>query len=131
MEIDEIDHVATITISEAGEISVAPDPIQTIPGKAIVFVIVNNHGQEHKVSVSPFHFHRKPDSRPDAPDHPIDLFAKFWDDVDAEDAGAFQLRVRDKGDFPSGSDDTRPFRYKYTIAAKGLPDYDPDLEINN
>jgi len=125
-----VDAVATITIDPSGNISVSPDPITTIPGKHIVFLIRNDQSRDHNVSVSPFHFDRKSGTDPNSPDKPVSVFAKFFDDVPAKDVGAFILHVRDKDEF-GGEPTGRVFLYKYTIAASDLPDKDPDIEINN
>lgn len=126
----EVNYVATITIDAAGQITVDPDPIMTIPNKHIVFLIRNNHDRAHHVSINPFHFEKRNDTDPDSPDLPIDVFTKFFDDVDAGDVGAFVFRVRGKENF-GGEPSGRYFKYKYTIKASGLADKDPDIGINN
>jgi hypothetical protein len=125
-----IDAVATITIDESGAISVSPDPITTIPGKHIVFLIKNDHSHDHHVSVNPFNFQTRNGTDPGSPDKPINVFVKFFDDVPAGDVGAFVLGVRDKDEF-GGEPSGRVFKYKYTIKASDLPDKDPDIDINN
>ena len=120
-----IDRVATITIDASGNISVSPDPFSTAPDKHIVFVIVNNHGEKHKVHVSPSNLKKL--GKPTDPDAPIHQLGKFSDDVDRDDVGVFSMHVKDKNHFgPPGT-----YPYKYTIEVSGLPDKDPEIDINN
>jgi hypothetical protein len=119
-----IDHVATITINAAGNISVSPDPMTTEPDRHIVFVIENNHNQKHHVGVSAFHFQKTKPSDPDDPVHKLGIHS---DDVEAGDAGAFKMHVKDKDHFGSSG----KYSYKYTVTASGLPDLDPQIDINN
>jgi len=119
-----IDRVVTITIDAAGNISVSPDPISTEPDRHIVFVILNDHNQEHDVSISPFHFEKK---KKDDPDDPVHKLGKFSDDVDPGDGGSFSMHVKDKGHFGASG----KYSYKYTVKASNLPDLDPDIDINN
>lgn len=115
--------VVTIVIDPTGAISVDPETLSTFPGKHIVFVIHNNHSQSHQVGVSPSHLkkHGK------GPDHPIHILGKFSDDVDTGDVGVFSMHVKDKDDFGEPG----IYSYKYTVTATGLPDLDPNIDINN
>lgn len=117
--------VVTISIEADGTISVSPDSLSTYPDKHIVFVIVNNHDAQHEVGVSPLHL--KKNGNESGPDHPIHIIGKFHDDVDPGDVGVFSVHVKDKGNFPAPG----IYSYKYTIKASGLPDKDPNIDINN
>jgi uncharacterized cupredoxin-like copper-binding protein len=126
-DVVEIDAVATITIDDKGAIDVSPEPIKTIPGKHVVFVVMNNHKDDHVVGISAFDF--KPDD-PSNPKHPMELLGIHSVQVESGDIGAFTMRVRGKGHFgllKLG----KKFSCKYTINASDLDDKDPQIEINN
>jgi hypothetical protein len=127
-----IDYVATITVDDTkatDQISVDPDTISTAPDKHIVFVVLNVGTNKHKVTVHRDRFHQT-SGPPNSPDTPIRFFGRFSDNVDPGDVGALILRVRDQDDF-GGAPGGRVYKYKYTIEASDLPDYDPDIDINN
>lgn len=127
-----LDYFATIIVDDtnmANPISVDPESIQTEPDKHIVFVVRNIGRNSHKVSLDRDLF-KKTGGSSDGPDTPITFFGKHFDHVDPGDVGAIILRVRNKRDF-GGEPGGRYYKYKYTIEASGLPEYDPDIGINN
>ena len=125
-----VDYVVTITVDDTKpvgqQITVDPDTFSTAPDRHVVFVIRNTGNNMHKVGLDRDRFKQK--SGPNGPDTPIRFFGRFSDHVDAGDVGALILQVKDKGDFKTPAS---TYKYKYTVEASGLPDLDPDIEINN
>jgi hypothetical protein len=108
------------------QISVDPDPLETVPNAHIVFVVINKTAVKRKVSVPRDKFVKNAGPG-NAPDTPIRFFGNFSEHVDPFDVGAIVLHVKDKDDFDPGN----YYKYKYTIEVSGLPDKDPDIGINN
>src|SRR5437763_16533927 len=117
--------VAQITIDASNNMTVSPDPITMNPDGHIVFEIVNNHSQLHRVSILAGEFKKKKNSDKD---DPMDPFTLFWADVPANDVGAIVYHVRPQSHF--GNPNGHKHEYKYTIHSSN-GQLDPALEIDN
>jgi hypothetical protein len=117
--------VAQIVIDASNNLTVNPDPITMGPDGHIVFEIINNHTQAHRVSILSGEFKKKKGSDKD---DPMDPFTLFWADVAANDVGAIVYHVRPQSHF--GTPNGHKHEYKYTIHWSNSQ-LDPALEIDN
>jgi hypothetical protein len=117
--------IVQVVIDATNHVTVNRDPITMGPDSHIVFEIVNNHSQLHRVSIVPGEFKKK---KPTDKDDPIDPFSVFWVDVPAADVGAIVLHVRPQAHF--GNPNGHKHEYKYTIHWSNSQ-LDPALEIDN